>query len=215
VAAAIVVPLWAARLPAACDQGPRHGPSGLLAASFSVAALGGLILVVYDTALLYNLGKLGGELPVVGLAAAALVVARAVAARLPARPAGRGVASIGSSFGWFLVLFFVPALPVRYGIGFGTRSVAELAGLVLLGAACVLGVRDAFAGCPGPRGAWLAQMAVAVTAGLAAGIPVAMVTRGYPEARLLFAAASFFTVAVVVCAIIDTWGRSRDRRKAA
>ena len=215
MAAAIVVPLWAARLPAACDQGPRHGPSGLLAASFSVAALGGLILVVYDTALLYNLGKLGGELPVVGLAAAALVVARAVAARLPARPAGRGVASIGSSFGWFLVLFFVPALPVRYGIGFGTRSVAELAGLVLLGAACVLGVRDAFAGCPGPRGAWLAQMAIATIAGLAVGIPVGMVTRGYPEARLLLAAASFFTVAVMVCAIIDTWGRSRDRRKAA
>lgn len=206
VVAAIAVPMWAARLPAACDEGPRQGPSGLLVASFSVAALGGLILVVYDTALLYNLGKLGRELPVAGLAAAALVVARAAAARLPARPAGRGVASIGSSFGWFLVLFFVPALPVRYGIDFGTRSVAELAGLVLLVAACVLGVRDAFAGFPGQQGVWLAQMAVATIAGLAAGVPVGMVTRGYPEALLLLAAASFFTVAVMVCAIIDKAG---------
>lgn len=213
-AAAILVPVWAARLPAACDEGPGHGPFGLLVASLSVAALGGLILVVYDTALLYNLGKLAGELPVAGLAAAALVVARAAAGRLPARPPGRGVASIGSSFGWFLVLFFVPALPVRYGIDSGTRSVAELAGLVLLVAACVRGVRDVLAGFPGPRGAWLAQMAVATIAGLAVGIPVAMVTRGYPEARLLIAAASFFTVAVVVCAIIDAAGQSRDRTKA-
>ena len=94
-------------------------------------------------------------------------------------------------------------MPLRYGIDSGTRSVAELAGLVLRVAACVLGVRDVLAGVPGPRGGWLAQVAVATIARLAAGIPAAPVTRGYPEARLLVAAASFFTVAVVVCAIID------------
>jgi hypothetical protein len=182
-------------------------PARLLVAACSVVALGGLVLVVYDTALLYNLGKLGGELPLAGLAAVALVVARAVAARLPEGSPGRGVASIGNSFAWFLVLFFVPALPVRYGIDFGTRAVAELAGVLVVAAACVLGVRDAFARYPGQPGPWLAQMGVTTVAGLAAGIPVAMVTRGYPEARLLFAAAAFFTVAVLVCAVLDRGSR--------
>jgi hypothetical protein len=201
--AGIIVPLWVARLPPANDTSSRHGPFGLLLAAFSVAALGGLILVVYDTALLYNLGKLGGDLPAVGLAATALAIARAVAARMSPHSPGRGVASIGSSFGWFLVLFLVPALPVRYSIDFGSRFVAVLAGLVILMIACVLGARDAFALAPGFYGIWLAQMAIATTAGLAAGIPVAMMTSGYPETRLLLSAAALFTAAVVICAITD------------
>jgi hypothetical protein len=213
--AAIVVPLWAARLaPAGDADRPDLDPAGLLVAAFSVAALGGLVLVVYDTALLYNLGKLGGELPVAGLAAVALVVARAIAARLPARPPGRGVASIGNSFRRFLVLFFVPALPVRYGIDFGTRAVAALAGVVVLAGACVLGVRETFARSPGQPGTWLAQMVVTTIAGLAAGIPVAMVTRGYPEARLLFAAAAFFTVAVLACAVLDRGSRAQTEHES-
>jgi hypothetical protein len=208
VVAGIVVPLWAGRLAPADDEDRSSlDPARLLVAACSVAALGGLVLVVYDTALLYNLGKLGGELPVAGLAAVALVVARMVAARLPAGTPGRGVASIANSFGWFLVLFFVPALPVRYAIDFGTRAVALLAGVLVLAAACVLGVRDAFARYPGQPGPWLAQMGVTTVAGLAAGIPVAMVTRGYPEARLLFAAAAFFAVAVLVCAVLDRGSR--------
>jgi hypothetical protein len=120
----IVVPLWATRLTSAEDPAePVHGRVALLVAGLSVAALAGLVLVVYDTALLYNLGKLGAELPAACLAAVAPVIARAIAARLPARSAGRGVDSIENSFSWFLVLFFAPALPVRYGIDFGARMV--------------------------------------------------------------------------------------------
>jgi hypothetical protein len=183
----------------------------LLVAAFSVAALGALVLVVYDTALLYNLGKLGGDLPAAALAGAALIGARVAAARLPTRESGRGVASIRSSFGWFLVLFFIPALPVRYGLDFGARYVAVLAGLIVLAAAGGLGVRDAFARSPGRAGLWLAQMGAATLAGVAAAIPVAIVTRGYPELRLLAAAAVFFTVAVLVCAAFDqAWQESHS-----
>jgi hypothetical protein len=211
VISGLMVPLWAARLTPASDttgDTTRDGtPADLLVSALSVAALGGLVLVVYDTALLYNLGKLGTELPVAGLAAAVLLAARLTAARLrrpaPGRAAGRGPDSIASSFGWFLVLFFVPALPVRYGIDFGTRAVAALAGLIVMAAACALGVRDAFARSPGPAGRWLAQMSVTAIAGLAAALPVAALSAGYPETRLLLGAATFFTVAVLVCAMLD------------
>jgi hypothetical protein len=205
----VVVPFWVLRLPRADDDTgatgspARRDPLGLLVAAVSVAALGGLILVVYDTALLYNLGKLGGVLPGAVVGAAVLLAARFTAKRLPMRMPGRGVDSIGSAFGWFLVLFFVPALPIRYGIGFGTRYVTLVAGLAVLVVACTFGSREAFARSPGRSGGWLTQMLVSATAGLASAIPVAWLSRGYPETRLLLAAAAFFAVSVAVCAVGD------------
>lgn len=201
--AAVAVPLWAARLSPARDDDAGHDPLGLLAFAVSTAALGWLILVVYDTALLYNLGKLSGDLPGAGLAAATLLAARVAAARLPSRTPGRGVGSIGLSFRWFLVLFFVPALPLRYGLNSGMRYLAALTCLVLIGAACAFGIRDAFARFARRPGPWLAQMAVSTLAGLAAAVPAAIAARGYPEARLLAAAAAFFVVTVTVCAVFD------------
>jgi hypothetical protein len=214
LAAAIVVPLWAARLSPVGEERQASAASLLLAA-FSVAALGGLVLVVYDTALLYNLGKLGTELPAAGLAAVVLAAARTVASRLPTRAPGRGVDSIASSFGWFLVLFFVPALPVRYGVDFGTRAVAVLAGVVVLVAGCARGVHDAFARFPGKPGPWLAEMSVATLAGLMAAAPAVWLSRGYPETRLLWVAVAFFTVAVLVCAIVERFAPAAAHGRAA
>jgi len=116
-------------------------------------------------------------------------------------PGGRGLDSIGRSFGWFLVLFFVPALPVRYAMNFGWRDAAALVSLVVLAAACGLGARGAFA--PGRPWPWLAQMAASALAGLAAAIPAALLTTGLRETRLLWAAAAFFVTAVTVCGLID------------
>src|SRR5690349_12037314 len=73
--------------------------------SVSTAALGLVVLTVYDTALLYNLGHLGARLPVAAAALAVLAAARVAAPLLPRRPPGPGVESITRSFGAFLPLF--------------------------------------------------------------------------------------------------------------
>jgi hypothetical protein len=211
IAAAIVVPLWAGRL-----AGPPSGRvpdlPALLVFAASTAALGLVVLTVYDTALLYNLGHLGARLPVTAAALAVLAAARVAAPLLPCRPPGPGVESISRSFGAFLPLFFVSALPVRYGLaGWGTTYVAAVAALVLVAAAAVRGIAGTFARSPVSRVRWLAQMAVTVAAGLAAGAAASMLVRGgYPEFRLLWAAAAFFICATATCALIDPRTRARS-----
>jgi hypothetical protein len=115
------------------------------------------------------------------------------------------VESITRSFGAFLPLFFVPALPVRYGlIGWGTTYVAAAAVLVLVTTAAVRGIADTFARSPVSRVRWLVQMAITVAAGLTAGAAVSRLLRdGYPESRLLWTAAAFFIGATITCALID------------
>jgi hypothetical protein len=198
IAAAIVVPLWTARL---AGPPPDRVPDlpALLVFAVSTVALGLVVLAVYDTALLYNLGHLGARLPVTAAALAVLAVARVVAPLLPRGSPGPGVESITLSFGAFLPLFFVAALPVRYGLtGWGTTYVAAVATLVLVTAAAVRGIAGTFARSPVSRVRWLAQMAITVAAGLAA------------ESRLLWAAAAFFVCATTTCALIDPHTRPRS-----
>jgi hypothetical protein len=211
IAAAIVVPLWTARL---AGPPPDRVPDlpALLVFAVSTVALGLVVLAVYDTALLYNLGHLGARLPVTAAALAVLAVARVVAPLLPRGSPGPGVESITLSFGAFLPLFFVAALPVRYGLtGWGTTYVAAVATLVLVTAAAVRGIAGTFARSPVSRVRWLAQMAITVAAGLAAGTAASMLLRdGYPESRLLWAAAAFFVCATTTCALIDPHTRPRS-----
>jgi hypothetical protein len=213
IAAAIVVPLWAGRL---AGPPPDRVPDlhALLVFAVSTAALGLVVLTVYDTALLYNLGHLDARLPVTAAALAVLAGARVAAPLLPRRLPGPGVESITRSFGAFLPLFFVPALPVRYGLlGWGTTYVAAAAALVLVTAAAVRGIADTFARSPVSRVRWLVQMAITVAAGLAAGTAASRLLRdGYPGSRLLRAAAAFFTGATATCALIDPHTRSRSLR---
>jgi hypothetical protein len=160
---------------------------------------------VYDTALLYNLGHLGAKLPSAAAALAVLVAARVMAPLMPQRPPGHGLESITRSFGAFLPLFFVPALPIRYGLLVsGTAYLAAAAAFVLVTVAAWRGINDTFAHTPANLARWLAQMAITLAAGLAAGAAANLLLRsGYPETHLLWAAAVFFICATATCALID------------
>ncbi|MGH3373919.1 MAG: hypothetical protein ACRDP6_04175 [Actinoallomurus sp.] len=152
---------------------------------------------------MYDLGDLGARLPVALLALAALAGTRAVARLVPVRPPGRGIESVARSFGWFLVLFFVPALPVRYGLGFGSRYVSAVAGLVVAGIAAWYGVRETFARRPGSVVAWAVRMGAAVAVGLCGAAAALVPPAGYAELRLLEVAGAFFVCAIAACALID------------
>ncbi|GAA4633947.1 hypothetical protein GCM10023196_073530 [Actinoallomurus vinaceus] len=201
-AAGLVVPLWTARLSRDAADDARGLP-GLLVFAASTLGLGLLILVVYDTALLYNLRHLVARLPIAVAAGTVSAAARAAARVVPERPPGRGVDSIARSFGWFLVLFFVPALPVRYGLNFGTADLSAGAGALIVVAAAWYGVRDAFAATPGDAGAWVRQMALSVAAGLCGGTAGLLLPGGHTETRVLQGGAAFFVCAVAVCALLD------------
>ena len=212
IAAAVVVPMWARRLAGAPADRVPNLPA-LLAFAASTAALGFIVLTVYDTALLYNLGHLGAKLPVAAAALAALAAARVIAPLLPQRPPGRGLESIARSFRAFLPSFFVAALPIRYGLlGSGTAYLAAAAALLIIVVAGVRGIGDTFAHTPACRVRWLAQMAITLAAGLAAGAATNVLFRGgYRETHLLRAAAAFFICAIATCALIDRRWRSGPR----
>jgi hypothetical protein len=201
ILAALVVPLWTARLSAEAPE-TSYGLPGLLVFAACTLALGLLVLVVYDTALLYNLGHLGGMLPLAAGAVVILAVAWVAARQVRDRP-GRGIESITRSFGWFLVLFFVPALPVRYGLGFGTWYVSAAAALLIVTLAAWRGVRETFARTPGGAATWIAQQAAALAAGLCGVAASLLLPAGHAETRLLQTAGAFFVCAVATCALID------------
>jgi len=79
----------------------------------------------------------------------------------------------------------------------------------------VRGITGTFARSPVSRVRWLVQMAITVAAGLAAATAATAASRllrdGYPESRLLRAAAAFFTGATTTCALIDPHTRPRSR----
>ncbi|WP_131756201.1 hypothetical protein [Actinomadura fibrosa] len=202
VIAAIAVPLWAAQM-SGDAPGRVHNLPGLLVFALSAVALGVLVLVVYDTALLYNLGHLNARLPVIAGALAVLACARVAARCVTDARASRGIDSITRSFGHLLVLFFVPALPIRYGLNFGTAPLSALASLALAAVATGLGVRETLTRIPGRLTTWILQMAATVTAGLGGMTASILLPARYAEARLLWAAAAFFVCAVTTCSLID------------
>ena len=215
VAAGIVVPLWVARLwvartrPGGAPRGPDgpDGPDGLSAAGLAVfavstGALAYVVLTVYDSALIYNLGHLGAELPGTVAALAVLAAARFVAPRLRGRP-GLGIKTATVAFGWFLVVFFVPALPIRYGLIEGQFRLSVVAGTIVVLATAVLAVRDATRS-PGfswPR--WAGEMSAAIIAGALAAVAARLVPGPHAESHILWMAAAFLLAATATCAVID------------
>jgi hypothetical protein len=198
VLAGVVVPLLATRFATTAPDHERN-LAGLLVFAAATVGLGLLVLVVYDTALLYNLGYLGGRLPVAVATLIVLIAARLAVRYVPARPPKQGIDSVGRSFGWLLVLFAVPALPIRYGLGFGAPYVSAAGTLVLVTVAAVYGVRGALVR---PL-AWAGQMAASVAAGLGGAAVALLLPGGHTEMRLLQATAGFFVCAIATCALID------------
>ncbi|PRY38608.1 hypothetical protein [Umezawaea tangerina] len=199
VLSGVVVPLAVSRL----SEGPV-GPPRLVPFVVSVAAMGALVLTVYDTALLYNLGDLDDWLPVAAAAAVVLAAARWWARR-PAPAAGPATGAVTSSLGWFLVLFLVPSLPLRYGVNFGTTAVSLAAGVVVTAVALRLGWPRRLLG-------WLAAAAVAGVGGAVLGY---LLASGYHEARLLAAAAGFLLAGGAVCAAADRWSTAAAHEEPA
>lgn len=213
IVSALLVPPLAVRLSPG-EERPVRGLPGLLAFALSTLAFGVLVLTVYDTALLYDLGDAGRWLPVALVAAAVLAGTRVAAARTRERRPGPGIDSVTRSFGWFLVLFFVPALPVRYGLNFGTRYVSAVAGLVIVAAALRYGVRETLAAWPGGLLGWTTRMAAAVAAGLCGAAVTLAAPSGQAEFRLLEGAGAFFVCAIAGCALADGWlGQGPTRGK--
>ncbi|MEV7179669.1 hypothetical protein [Kitasatospora sp. NPDC093679] len=193
VAAVVRRDARAARTPA----GPP-GTAGLLLFAVDLAAFGHLVLTVYDTALLYNLGRLPDRLPGAAAAVAVLAATALLRRRIPAGPAARpATGMLADGLRRSLVLFFVPALAIRYGVTFGTPPLAAAAGLLVLLAAAVpvLAAR--------PRVAALALLP-AVLAALLAGAAAGRLTAGaHYETALLGAAVAALTAAVLTCALAD------------
>lgn len=205
---AVLTPLllhWLAKQEADGSERPSFTQMLLFAAS--VWALGHLVLTVYDTALLYNLAHLGGRLPGALVALCVLLAARMASSRLPEGEPGIALSSVTGGLRWALLLFFVPALAVRYGVNFGTPLIAVAAALAILVVAAVRALRETLSGVGSARIAlWAAQGAGALAIGGVVGYAaVRLVTDEYYEAGLLRGAGASFAVVVAVCALTDRW----------
>ncbi|MFD9891967.1 hypothetical protein ACFWY9_21710 [Amycolatopsis sp. NPDC059027] len=195
-ASGIAVPLWVSRFAGDTGRRVRSLPD-LLLFLVSAGALGWLVLAVYDSALLYNLGHVPAVLPGAVIATAVLVPARVLARRVPDRRAGPGLTVLIRSAKWLAVVFFVPALAIRYGLNFGLPALATVAGVTVVVAALVLGTGRA------PGRALLGELAAALLGGAVLAGPAYLLAGGYPEARLLAAATAFLAGVITVCAFVD------------
>lgn len=196
LASGIVVPWAVSRFAGDSERRVRSLPD-LLVFIVSAGALGYLVLAVYDSALLYNLGHVPADLPGAAIAVAVLAVARLLARRLATRPAGPGMTALIDVLGWFLVVFFVPALAIRYGLIFGQPLLGAVAGLAVVVCAVFLGVGRA------ANRALLTELTVAVVVGAAAAGAALLAPGRYPEARVLAAAGAFLVAVIAVCAVGD------------
>ncbi|GAA4594739.1 hypothetical protein BJY16_001417 [Actinoplanes octamycinicus] len=239
---AVLTVLALRRLQVPAGRAPRTAVD-LLAFAASTAALGFLILALYDSVLLYSLGKLGDHWLGITLSTAALTAARLTArhtrltagrltagrltgarltgARLTgtrltgtrltaAPPPGPGLDLLVTGLSWWAALFLVPALAIRYELGFGSRLLAAGAGLLIIVVATATALHEVHARVPaGDTPRWLLGLAVtAVTAGIAA-TPALAVRNAHSEMALLLAAGLFAATATLVCVAWDrgSWFR--------
>ena len=179
----------------------------LLLFGVSLWALGRLVLVLYDTALLYDMARLGGLLPGATLALAVLAAARHCAARTRGgAPAGPAVRAVSAGLGRALTLFFVPALAIRYGVSFGSPQLAAGAGGLILLVAFAGLLRERRGPVP-----WAALAPAAAAGAFAGGAAARWTADAFYEATLLRAATAFLLTAIGVCAAVDAL-RGRDGR---
>ncbi len=201
VAAPPLISCLAAREPTT-PSAPRRNP---FLFALDLWAYGQLMLVLYDTALLYNLARLGDHLLAAAAALAVLVTTRLVdrladrhvdrsadrpADRSTAPPPGPYVTTLTATIGRALALFLVPALSIRYAQTFASPRLAALASLVVIGAAAR---RDVL------------RLLLPALAGAAVGYAVAVLAPGpYYEATLLRSATGALLATTALCALLDT-----------
>lgn len=210
VLAAVVTP-WVVARSARREQPTAAGGTtvgSLITFGASAALLGSLVLVVYDTVLLYNPGRLPTMLPWAGATLGLLVAVRWWAARGRHEGAtGLGViALVGGSTRHLVMLFFVPALAVRYLMSYYGGALAGAALVVLaLASAAFLSVRD-LRGRSDPRDfvrvVAATAVAVAPSAGLAL-VAAASVRTSYVEQALGVGAVVGFVAVVALGALAD------------
>ncbi|MFD0403939.1 hypothetical protein [Kitasatospora sp. NPDC127116] len=189
LAACLTPPMIArlARREPEADAEPARGPFRF---ALDLWAYGQLMLVLYDTALLYNLARLGDHLPSAAAALAVLVATRTLPRRIPRGRPGPYTAALSGTVGRALALFLVPALSIRYAQSFGTPELSALAGLLVIGAAV--------------RRAALLLLPPALVGALV-GYAVAVLAPGpYYEATLLRSATGALLATTAVCALLDT-----------
>ncbi|GAB1639756.1 hypothetical protein [Krasilnikovia sp. MM14-A1259] len=197
------------RAPVSPDAvGPRSA-TDLLAFAASTAALGYLILALYDSVLLYSMGRVDDHLPGAAVAAVVLAGSRLAARRRHgAAPGGACLDALTTGLSWWLALFLIPALAIRYELGFGSRLFAAAAGLLVIAAATIAAMTEVYGRLPVTGRAeaarrWSLGLAVAaLVAALAAGFGLA-VPANHSEIHLLWAAALFVLAATLVCAAWD------------
>ncbi|MEU1283655.1 hypothetical protein [Kitasatospora sp. NPDC005856] len=196
LAACLTPPLiaWLARREPATGVEPARSPFRF---ALDLWAYGQLMLVLYDTALLYDLARIGDHLPSAAAASAVLVATRATSRRDPQSQSqpqpqpqpGPYTAALTGTVGRALALFLVPALSIRYAQTFGTPELAALAGLLVIGSAVR---RDA------PR------LLLPALGGVVVGYAVAALAPGpYYEATLLRSATGALLATTAVCALLD------------
>ncbi|GAA2066985.1 hypothetical protein GCM10009722_31820 [Williamsia deligens] len=186
--AGLATPLAVSRLVA----GEKERSTGLVTIAVSAGALGVLVLAVYDVLTLYDLGHAPQWVVPVAVAGVVLAAARWHAGRVDGEM-GPVTGSAARSLGWFVVLFAVPALPVRYGLNFGLAGLSIVAGVTTIVAAV-------WRGWDRRRGRALGVVLMTGVAGAAVG---AVATSTLAEARLLGAAAGFVVVSAATCAACD------------
>ncbi|GLW53590.1 hypothetical protein [Kitasatospora phosalacinea] len=193
----------------------RPGTLGLLRFAAELWAVGTLVMVVYDTALLYNLRHLPGRWPEAALALTVLA-ATAYGRRRPAAPTavdpgtaaptavdpgtaaptavGPGTAALTVLLHRTLVLFLPPALAVRYGLGYAhPRLAAAAALLVALAALADRRIRAA-----------ALSLVPACALGLAAAhLALHLRHDTYPESGLLRAMVALPAAAALLLALTD------------
>ncbi|HEY6794498.1 MAG TPA: hypothetical protein VI248_07430 [Kineosporiaceae bacterium] len=197
----------------------RRSAVGFLCALAGAGALAMLVLIVYDTALLYNLARLPGQLPAAGLAVASLAATARVGPPDPCAASGPRLAVLVEGLRRLVSIVFVPALTLRYGmVYFGSAvaacALAALAAVAAAQAAFTVGTRVlADSGREAVR-RWLAGLVVAALASVAAaGAGWTMARQAsHTEVRMLAAVLAALLTAVASLAAADALDRHRTRR---
>ena len=207
--AAVTVPFWvmatsrrdlATKAPG--EDGRPRGALGHLALLIGAGSIAAALLVAYDAFLLYNLGHLAGQGPVLVVAWPWAIVASWLAPRLGGSSEEGGAAALlRAVVGAFAVAFFVPSLSIRYA---ATHPVAPLAAMAIGVAGVALGVlRPARE--RGHTLALLPPVAIGLVSGLAAAVLVVRASGVARQGELLLAvvAVAFLGTFVLASRLVE------------